>query len=278
MHPLDLQDLSGIYRNWAAQTGDFSPQVGIVLGSGFRSVLEAVDIATRLDLSDLSGFPLPQVEGHSTSLVCGSLEGVRVVILGGRVHLYEGYSALEVCSSIILMAALGVESVLLTNAAGLIHRNWAPGEFMVLDDHLNLTGQNPLVGLRTSHASRRFVDMSQAYDARLGRILMQAVTASGLPVRRGIYAAVTGPSFETPAEVQALAALGADAVGMSTVLECVMGRFLGLKMAGLSCLTNWASGLSSGPVSHEDVLTTGSQVSHQSERIIRAFLRNYLAE
>lgn len=277
MKPLDLLEFSGRYRDWAAQIGGFSPQVGIILGSGFRSVLEEVDSSIQVDLSELSGFPRPQVEGHSSRLVCGSLEGVRVVVLGGRIHLYEGYTALEVCSPILLMAALGVESVLLTNAAGLIHRSWAPGEFMVLDDHLNLTGQNPLVGLRTSQTSRRFVDLSQAYDIGLGRILMQALEESGLPVRRGTYAAVTGPSFETPAEVQALAALGADAVGMSTVPECVMGRFLGLKMAGLSCLTNWAAGLSSGPVWHEDVLKTGSQVSHQAARVLRAFLRNYLA-
>jgi inosine/guanosine/xanthosine phosphorylase family protein len=250
----------------------FRPRFGLVAGSGFHGLLKQIDVQVSFNVRNLEGYPSPGVEGHSGDILCGYLAGCEVVAFGGRVHLYEGWTAFDVCSSIFLMAAMGVETVILTNAAGLIQKSWAPGDFMVIEDHINLTGANVLAGLEVSDPTSRFIDMTGAYDPALSQRLRESMEVCGLPIRRGIYAGVCGPSFETPSEVRALSVLGADAVGMSTVQECIAARFLGMKVIGLSCLTNWAAGVHSASFSHQDVLEAGSAASASASRLLTTFL------
>ena len=247
------------------------PAFGIVLGSGFKSLLNEVDESFRIGMDELEGLKCPSVAGHSSDLVFGRIAGVEVMAFGGRVHAYEGFGAMDVVGSVFLMAAMGVRSVLLTNAAGLIKATWNPGELMVIEDHINLSGLNPLIGLNHAHVSDRFLDLSMAWDGEYQSLMADSLEKSGLPVRRGTYASVLGPTYETPAEVRAFQTMGADAVGMSTVLECIAARYLGMRVVGLSCLTNWAAGVSARPVSHQDVL----EISKANERLTAQCLRHF---
>jgi len=246
------------------------PALALVLGSGFNHVLRELEVAAEIPYAKLPGFPKPSVPGHDGKLLIGKLGGTPVLVLSGRAHFYEGHPMERVTFAVRVLAAYGIRDLLLTNAAGGINRKFRAGDFMVLSDHINLMGVNPLRGAAVP-GRPRFVDLTQVYDRKLSALLHLAGRACGLILRRGVYLALSGPTYETPAEVRACAKLGADAVGMSTVPEAVVARQCGLRVAGLSCITNLAAGLSQTPLSHEEVLETGERVKTHAAALLKNF-------
>ncbi len=248
-----------------------APTCGIILGSGLGSLTGALTDSVRLPYSYIPGWPATSVDGHDGHLVAGRYAGHSVVALSGRNHLYEGHSAARLAFPVRVLAALGASTVILTNAAGGIHDSLEPGSLMLISDHLSLLVPNPLVGL-VQPGEQRFPSMNNAYDPEL-RLLMHSVAkTSGIALEEGVYCAVSGPSYETPAEVRMLRLLGADAVGMSTVPETIMARTLGLRVVAISCITNRAAGLSHGEPSHEEVLAKGNAATADLERLISGFV------
>jgi purine-nucleoside phosphorylase len=243
-----------------------TPRVGVVLGSGLGKFAESVAEPTIIPYADIPHFKKAGVAGHAGRLVLGRIGPVTVAVLQGRLHYYEGHDIGDVVFPVRVLAKLGVQSLLLTNAAGGINPEFQPGDLMVIRDHINLTGLNPLRGANDARLGPRFPDMSAAYDPAFQETIAAALEEGGLPARRGVYAGLIGPSYETPAEIRMLAAMGADAVGMSTVSETISARHMGLRVAGISCITNLAAGLSARPLSHREVTETG-------ERVKNAFLR-----
>lgn len=246
----------------------------MVLGSGFGHVLEELVVATKIPYAQLPGFPPVGVSGHAGELYLGHLGGTPIAVLSGRAHYYEGHPMERVTFAVRMLAEFGIRDLLLTNAAGGLNRGFRAGDFMVLTDHLNLMGVNPLRGTPVP-GRPRFVDLTQAYDPELSALLHRAGRMAGLKLRRGVYLAVSGPSYETPAEIRAFARLGADAVGMSTVPEVIVARQCGLRVAAMSCITNLAAGISSSPLSHEEVLETGGRVKKPGARLLKHFARLY---
>jgi purine-nucleoside phosphorylase len=245
---------------------DYQPEWGIVLGSGLGRLVDEVDAILSLPYEEITGMPVSTAPGHTGRFVFGRLAGCRVVMAQGRVHLYEGRTAEEVTATVRFMENLGVRRLLLTNAAGTLNPNFAPGSWMMLNDHLNLTGTSPLLG------GANFIDMSAVYTPALRTRFSAAAREESLTLHEGVYAGLVGPQYETPAEVRMLRVLGADAVGMSTVLEAIQARALGMEVAGFSCLTNWAAGLGDQTLSHEEVLAVGQEAGEQMLRILRRAL------
>ncbi len=243
--------------------------LGLVLGSGLGHLAGAVD-GVAIDYADLPGFPHAGVSGHQPKLVVGDLEGVRVAVLGGRAHYYETGDAAAMRVPLEALAGLGAERVILTNAAGSFRDDIPPGELMLIADHINYSGLNPLIGERSD---RRFVSMTDAYAPELRVALKAAAEREGVALAEGVYAWYSGPSFETPAEIRALRILGADAVGMSTVPEVILARFLGLEVAAISTMTNMAAGLSDEKLSHEHTKAIAPLGAAKLERVLRRFLR-----
>ncbi len=227
----------------------FRPETGLVLGSGLGGFVERIEIAERIPFAD-AGLPQSRVSGHAGEIILGTLGNARLAVLSGRVHLYEGWSAADVTAGVRVLAGAGISSLILTNAAGTLNPGFPPGQWMMLTDHLNLTGHSPLSG------GPNFVDMSDVYALPLREKFTRTAAGQGMPLHQGVYAGLCGPQYETPAEVRMLRILGADAVGMSTVLEAIQSRALGLNIAAFSCLTNWAAGLA-GPLDHAEVIATG---------------------
>lgn len=250
------------------------PPLAIVLGSGFQRVLRELEDGRRIPYSRLPGFPPTGVSGHAGELWEGRLGGTPVLVLSGRAHFYEGHSMGQVTFAVRALAAFGVRDLLLTNAAGGINPRFRPGALMLLCDHINFMGTNPLRGPATP-GRPQFVDLTRAYDPELGALLERAGRRCGVRLRRGVYLAVCGPSYETPAEIRAFRRLGADAVGMSTVPEVIVARQCGLRVAALSCITNPAAGLSRHPLSHEEVLETGRRVQSLAARLLKTFAELY---
>jgi purine-nucleoside phosphorylase len=253
-----------------------APQVGIVLGSGLGAVAEAVDSPIFVPYAEIPHFPQSTVEGHSGRIVAGHLGGVPVVVMQGRVHFYEGYTPQQVTFPMRVLGRLGLETVILTNAAGGINANYAIGDLVLLADHINSLGFNPLVGPNEprfgdgQRTGLRFFDMTEAYSVELRSLAQAAARAEGFTLHEGVYLATTGPSFETPAEIRAFRALGADLVGMSTVPETIVARHMGMRVLGVSCVTNLAAGISATQLSHQEVFETGHRVQH---RLARLFTR-----
>jgi purine-nucleoside phosphorylase len=236
------------------------PRIAIVLGSGLGAFAEQLQNATAVPYSDIPHFSQSTVVGHSGRLVIGSFENVPLAVMQGRVHAYEGYTSEEVVFPIRVLARMGVTQVILTNAAGGINPAFRQGQLVLIADHINLTGRNPIVGPHDDRFGARFFDMSEAYSARLRRLAHQAGHALDLRLDEGVYCSVLGPSFETPAEIRAFATLGADLIGMSTVQETIAARQMGIEVLGVSCVTNLAAGIQEEPLSHEEVLETGRAV------------------
>lgn len=261
----------------ARQIGRLSPlrpTLGIVLGSGFQQAISRMEIDAEISYRKLAGFPPVGVSGHAGKLLLGVLGGTPVVALSGRAHYYEGHSMEQVTFAIRVLAEFGVQDVLLTNAAGGVNRKFRPGDFMALTDHINLMGVNPLRG-PASPKWPRFVDMTRTYDVGLQRLLHKSARSCKLKLRSGVYLAVCGPSYETPAEIEAFARLGADAVGMSTVPEAIVARQCGMKVAGLSCITNLAAGRGGETLSHAEVLETAKQVKLSAGYLLQNFAKWY---
>jgi purine-nucleoside phosphorylase len=234
------------------------PAVGLVLGSGLRSLAERIDVAARVDLAKIPGFPEPSVPGHSGTVVAGSLAGVPVAACVGRIHAYEGHPLPVVGLPARFLCAIGARVLVLTNAAGTLHADWRPGDAMLIRDHLNFLGGSPLEGFVDEDFGSRFADMSTAWPAEL-RVLALRAAPRGLTVREGVYAACRGPQYETPAEVRMLRALGADGVGMSTVPEAIVAAQMGVPALGISLVTNHAAGIAQAPLSHAEVLEVGKR-------------------
>ncbi|HEX4474084.1 MAG TPA: purine-nucleoside phosphorylase [Polyangiaceae bacterium] len=242
---------------------DLAPSLGVVLGSGLGAFADSLAGTQKLAASDVPHLHPTTVEGHSGTLSFGSLGGASIACLAGRVHLYEGHPVADVVFGVRVLAGLGCRAVLLTNAAGGIRAGLTPGSFLLLRDHLNLTGQNPLVS-----PVHPFVDMSHAYDDDLARAARGAARDAGIPLQEGVYAGLLGPSYETPAEIRMLRTLGADAVGMSTVLEVIALRELGVRVGAISCITNLAAGLSDAVLDHGDVQRTAERTRVAFEKLL----------
>lgn len=252
-----------------ARAGDAAPRLGLVLGSGLGHLAGAVD-GVAIPYADLPGFPHAGVSGHNPQLVIGDLEGVRVAIFGGRAHYYERGNPAEMRLPLEVLRGLGCEALLLTNAAGSLRAEMPPGGLMLLEDHIAFAGSNPLIGEPTD---ARFVPMTAAHDAAMRAGLRAAAAAEGIALPEGVYCWFSGPSFETPAEIRAARILGADAVGMSTVPEVILARFLGLRVAAVSVITNMGAGLSSEAISHAHTKAMAPLGAAKFERILRRYLR-----
>jgi purine-nucleoside phosphorylase len=254
-----------------------NPRVGLILGSGLNSLADSVENAQIIPFGDLPHWPVSTVMGHSGQLVTGNLEGQPVFVLQGRVHYYEGYSMSQVTLPVRVMQLLKIEILIVTNAAGGINPAFAPGDVMLITDHLNLAGMsglNPLIGPNLDEIGPRFPDMSQAYDRPLAELARQAAREAGITLREGVYAGLSGPSFETPADLRFLRVAGADSVGMSTVPEVTVGRHGGMRVLGFSGISNKANLDGSTVTTHEEVMEAGRVITPRMEKIIRGVLRS----
>ncbi|MGA3284688.1 MAG: purine-nucleoside phosphorylase [Verrucomicrobiota bacterium] len=268
---------NGAPRTAAAQLRKLSPlrpMLAIGLGSGFQHTLTELRVEKKVPYAKIPGFPVPSVSGHAGELFFGHLGGTPVLVLSGRAHFYEGHSMERVTFAIRALAAFGIRDLLLTNAAGGINKNFRPGDFMVLADHINFMGTNPLRG-RPVPGLPRFVDLTQVYDPKLNALLLKAARAGRMKLRSGVYIAVSGPSYETPAEIRVFARLGADAVGMSTVPEAMVARQCGLNVAAVACVTNLAAGRGKKKLSHAEVLETAKRVKVLAAELLKNFAGLY---
>src|SRR4029078_4113217 len=245
------------------------PRIALVLGSGLGGFADDFDEAVGIPYEEIPGFMRSTAQGHEGRLVVGKVDGVPVVAMQGRVHYYEGYSLEEVTFPIRAFKLLGIKTLILTNAAGGINVELQQGTLMVISDHLNLMGDNPLRGSNDERFGPRFPDMSAVYAPELQEIVIEEARAIGVDVRRGIYGALSGPSYETPAEIHLLRTLGADAVGMSTVPEAIVARHMGMEVLGISCITNMAAGIGDEPINHEEVMATGDRVREKFSELLR---------
>ncbi len=270
-----FDNVSEAARFARSKLGRLRPHLGIVLGSGLGAVADAVQERVVIPYEDIPHFPKSTVEGHSGRLVAGSLGGTPVLVMQGRVHFYEGYSLKDVTFPMRVMGALGVRAVILTNAAGGIADGYKIGQLVLIADHINMMGWNPMVGPNEPRfgfdrpgCGLRFFDMSDAYSKRLRQVAQQAAELEGQTLEEGVYLAVSGPSFETPAEIRAFRTMGATLVGMSTVPETIVARHMGIEVLGISCVTNLASGISATPLSHAEVFEAGKQVERKLTELL----------
>ncbi len=266
-------ELSAAFDAFRARA-PFVPELAIVLGSGLGQLAHCPEAAGGVSLSftEIPGFPQQTVVGHAGKMIFCELEGRKVLLQAGRFHFYEGNPMALCTAPMRLYGRLGVKAVLHTNAAGAVNGSYQVGDLMVISDHINFQGTNPLIGPNLDPGPR-FVDMTEPYDADLRRQIHAAASACGQRLQEGVYLAVTGPSFETPAEIRAFRALGADAVGMSTVPEAIVARHEGMKVAGISCLCNMAAGMLPQPLTHQEVLEAGAQSAARFEALVRRFVR-----
>jgi purine-nucleoside phosphorylase len=248
------------------------PRIAVVLGSGLGDFTSSLSNAASLPYDRIPNWPAASVVGHEGRFVAGDIAGHRVAALSGRAHLYEGHDLRAVTFGIRVLGVLGVKTVILTNAAGAVNRGFSAGVLMVIDDHLNLMGGNPLAGPNDESFGPRFPDMTEVYSLRLRKVADESASALGFSLAHGVYAACQGPSYETPAEIRYLRIIGADAVGMSTVPEAIVARHMGMEVLGISCITNMAAGVLSQPLKHEDVLETARRVRGQFISLLQGII------
>ncbi len=261
---------------WVRGRTDAGPAAGIVLGSGLAGLADRLERAVVIPYAEIPGFPVSKVPGHHARLVVGDLPAdggpIPVVAMQGRAHGYEGWSAEDVAFGARVLCGLGVKLLLVTNAAGGVNPSFGPGDLVRITDHLNLSGLNPLVGENDDRLGTRFPDLTEAYDPALGALLDEVARAQDLPLRSGVYACMLGPSYETPAEIRMLRALGADVVGMSTVPEVIAARHMRVRVVGISVVTNLAAGLARRTLTHEEVQATGARVEARLTALVTGFL------
>jgi len=271
--PIDTSyDATKACADWLTERIPRAPKMALVLGSGLGFLADSFEDPTAIDYHDIPNFPQTSVIGHAGRLVFGHFEGHDVVAMQGRFHSYEGFSPQEIAFPIRVMKLLGCERLLVTNSAGGVNSDYYPGDLMLIRDHINLTGANPLEGPNDERFGPRFPDMSDPYSFGLRRIAMDVARERGQRLRTGVYASVRGPSYETPAEVRMLRRMGADAVGMSTVFEVITARHTGIEILGISCITNMASGLSEEELSHDEVTETAALVRDSFSELLRAIM------
>jgi purine-nucleoside phosphorylase len=254
---------------------DTRPKVAIVLGSGLGLLAGEVEDPTSIPYSQIPHFPVSTAPGHAGRLILGKFEGQPVAMMAGRVHLYEGYTAAQVVFPIRLLRLLGVESLIVTNAAGGVNPRFSSGALMLITDHINLTGLNPLIGPNDDRFGTRFPDMTEAYAPELRALAERAAARTGVSLKQGVYLGLLGPTYETPAEVRMVRILGGDAVGMSTVLEVIAANHMGMRVLGISCITNMAAGMLPQKLEHGEVMETAARVSGQFAALMRAVVAGY---
>ena len=248
---------------------DFKPEIAIVLGSGLGAFGDQIQVEQTLSYHELEGFPVSTVKGHKGQFLFGYIGEVPVVLMQGRVHFYEGYTISDVVLPIRLMKLMGAHTLFLTNASGGINPAFHPGGLMMLTDHVSIFAPNPLIGENIEELGTRFPDMSQVYDLELQKILTDTAEENGIELFEGVYAQLTGPSFESPAEIRMLGKLGVDAVGMSTVVEAIVANHMGMRICGVSCISNMAAGISENPLTHEEVQEAADQAAPQFEKLVK---------
>ena len=249
---------------------DFKPRVALVLGSGLGQLADEIQIVKTIEYKDIEGFPLSTVQGHRGRFVFGKIGETPVVIMQGRVHYYEGYLMSDVVLGVRIMRMLGAENLFLTNAAGGINRSFQPGTLMMITDQISSFFPSPLIGANIEELGTRFPDMSRIYDSGLQSMIYETAEQMNIPLQKGIYLQFSGPAYETPAEINMAEALGADACGMSTACEAVAAKHMGMKICGISCITNMASGRSEGPLSHDEVQTTADLTADRFKQLIKS--------
>lgn len=261
-------------KHYIEKNTDLRPTIGLILGSGLGVLADEIEGASVLDYKDIPNFPLSTVEGHAGNLVIGTLMGKGVVALKGRFHYYEGYSMGEVTFPVRVMAALGVDQIIVTNAAGGINKKFNPGDLMIIEDHINLAFNNPLIGPNDNNLGIRFPDMSTAYDKDLIDLAEKIARENNIDIKKGVYTFVTGPTYETPAEINMFNVLGADAVGMSTVPEVIAAIHSNLRVLGISCITNMAAGILDKPLSHEEVIENAQNVQEKFIKYVKGIVKS----
>ncbi|WP_374702566.1 purine-nucleoside phosphorylase [Bacillus sp. M6-12] len=249
------------------------PEIGLILGSGLGILADEIENPVKIPYHEIPEFPVSTVEGHAGQLVLGTLSGKQVVAMQGRFHFYEGYSMDKVTFPVRVMKLIGVEKLIVTNAAGGVNEEFSAGDLMLITDHINNTGTNPLIGPNDERFGPRFPDMSEAYSKELGEKARDAARKQGIILKEGIYVGNSGPTYETPAEVRLARVLGGDAVGMSTVPEVIVARHSGIKVLGISCITNMAAGILDQPLSHEEVIETTEKVKHSFLGLIKEIVK-----
>ncbi len=277
MNPMNMTQLDDFAKAKSAASFLLSktalrPRIGLVLGSGLGAFADELSETARIPYAQIPGFPQSTAIGHAGEMVIGKVSNIPVAVMQGRVHLYEGYSAAEVAFPIRVFGGMGIRAVIITNAAGGIDLEYKQGALVVITDHINLQGHNPLAGPNDERFGPRFPDMTQAYWKPYREIAIEAARKLGTSVHQGVYAGLLGPSYETPAEIRYLRTIGADLVGMSTIAEVIAARHMGIKVLGISCVTNIAAGILDQPLNHEEVLETGQRVQGEFVALLRAVL------
>ncbi len=253
----------------------FVPKAALVLGSGLGSYADSLRLEAEIPYEEIEGFPVSTVPGHAGKFIFGYVDHVPVVCMKGRVHYYEGYPISDVVLPVRLMRLLGAEILFLTNASGGIREDFRAGDLMLITDHVSCFAPNPLIGPNLESLGTRFPDMSRVYDRELSAVIREKAAAFGIPLREGVYVQLTGPSFETPAEIRLLRALGCDAVGMSTAVEAIAARHMGMRVCGVSCVCNLAAGMTREPLSHQEVQAAADQAAPRFERLVTESLKGF---
>ena len=261
-------------RDYILEKVGFTPEVALILGSGLGDMAEEVEDKIAIDYKEIPNFPVSTVQGHKGRLVFGTMRGKKVAFMQGRFHYYEGYKMEDVVFPVWVFKALGVKKLIVTNAAGGVNTSFKPGDLMIIKDHINYTNNNPLIGPDLEDFGPRFPDMSEAYSKELIDAVKASGAANGIKLQEGTYVFLTGPSYETPAEIKACRILGADAVGMSTVPEVVAANHCGIKTAGISCITNMAAGILDQPLNHREVMETADRVKESFSKLIKSVVEN----
>jgi len=261
-------------RDYILNKIGFVPEIALILGSGLGEMAEEAEGKKTIDYSEIPNFPISTVHGHKGRLVFGIMKGKKVVFMQGRFHYYEGYKMEEVVFPVWVFKSLGVKKLIVTNAAGGVNTSFNPGDLMIIKDHINYTNNNPLIGPNIEAFGPRFPDLSEAYSKEITDVIKASAAANGVVIKEGTYIFLTGPSYETPAEIRACRILGADAVGMSTVPEVVAANHCGMETAGISCITNMAAGILDQPLNHKEVMETADRVKDNFSKIIKSVVEN----
>ncbi len=251
---------------------DFSPDVGIILGSGLGDYVDSIDKTLEIPYEDIPELPVSTVPGHKGCFVLGKRANKNLMIMQGRIHLYEGYTMKKITLPLRIMIKKGIRALIITNAAGGINRGFKPGDLMVITDHINLMGDNPLIGPNLESFGPRFPDMTEAYDKELINTALAVGRKLGIDIKKGVYAGLKGPSYETPAEIEMLRRMGADAVGMSTIPEVIVARHSGIKTLAISCISNMAAGIMDKPLSHQEVVDTAKKIRPQFVKLLNGIV------
>ncbi|MEE0956207.1 MAG: purine-nucleoside phosphorylase [Eubacterium sp.] len=252
---------------------DFVPDLALVLGSGLGGLTEQMEIEKEIPYSEIEGFPVSTVAGHNGKFLLGTIAGVKCIVMSGRVHYYEGYTMEQVVTPTRIMGLMGAKKIILTNAAGGVNLNFKPGDLMMITDHISQFAPNPLLGENADELGPRFPDMSHVYDPELQNVIRRAAKNTGADIQEGVYLMLTGPSYETPAEIRMIRTLGGDAAGMSTVPEAIAANHMGMKVCGISCITNMAAGILDQPLSHKEVQETADRVKDKFEKLVLEIIR-----